>query len=215
MGRPFAASLKFNADFRAEFDFGQGLDGADGEEAPDFSGQESLGPCPKCNANVYEHGSGYICEKATGPARTCDFRSGKIILQQEIPREQMVKLLTTGKTDLFTKFISKKNRPFKAFLVKKPDGNVGFEFLERKAAKAPAKKVAAVEEEPAEYAVAKAPAKKAAAKNAANDPAAPVKAVAKKAAKGTAKTVAKAPAKSTAKAPAKKAVKKAVVRKAA
>ena len=167
MGRPFAASLKFNAEFRAEFDFGQG-DGLDGEEAPDFSAQEALGPCPKCKSGVYEHGSGYICEKATGPARSCDFRSGKIILQQDIAREQMVKLLAAGKTDLFTKFISRKNRPFKAFLVKKPDGNVGFEFLERKAAKTPAKEGApALEEERAAYVAAKAPAKKATAKKAA------------------------------------------------
>jgi DNA topoisomerase-3 len=217
MGRPFAASLKFNADFRAEFDFGQSE--LDGEEAPDFSGQEALGPCPKCGNSVYEHGSGYICEKATGPARTCDFRSGKIILQQEIPREQMVKLLTTGRTDLFTKFISKKNRPFKAFLIKKPDGNVGFEFMARKepaAKKTAAKTVAPVaEEQEAEYAVAaaakKASAKKTAAKNAANDPLPPVRAVAKKAAK----TTAKAPAKTAAKAPAKKAAAKKATRKAA
>ena len=216
MGRPFAASLKFNADFRAEFDFGQSE--LDGEEAPDFSGQESLGPCPKCSSNVYEHGSGYICEKATGPARTCDFRSGKVILQQEIPREQMVKLLTTGKTDLFTKFISKKNRPFKAFLIKKPDGNVGFEFMARKepaAKKTAAKQEAPVaEEQEAEYAVAaaakKASVKKTAAKNAANDPLPPVRAVAKKATK-----TAKAPAKSAAKAPAKKAAAKKATRKAA
>jgi DNA topoisomerase-3 len=155
-----------------------------------------------------------MCEKAAGPARTCDFRSGKIILQQEIPREQMVKLLATGKTDLFTQFISKKNRPFKAFLIKKPDGNIGFEFMARKEPAKAASKTAAkgkevegVEEEQAEYAVAaaakKAPAKKAAAKNAANDPA-PVKAVAKKAA--VKKTAAKAPAK---KAAVKKAAKKA------
>ena len=37
----------------------------------------------------------YMCEKATGLNKTCDFRSGKVILQREIPREQMVKLLST------------------------------------------------------------------------------------------------------------------------
>ncbi|HEY4373489.1 MAG TPA: DNA topoisomerase III [Burkholderiales bacterium] len=214
MGRPFAASLKLNDEFRAEFDFGQSdLD----EEPPDFSGMEPVGACPKCKHNVYEHGAGYICEKAAGPARTCDFRSGKIILQQEIPREQMVKLLSTGKTDLFTRFISKKGRPFKAFLIKKPDGNVGFEFMARKEAPAKAaSKTAAkdtvAEEQEADYAVAAASKKAAAkktAKNAANDPAPPVKAVAKKAA---AKTAAKAPAK---KAPAKKAAAKKATKKAA
>ena len=42
----------------------------------------------------------------------------------------MQKLLETGKTDLLEKFISKKGRPFKAFLVAK-EGNVEFEFEPR------------------------------------------------------------------------------------
>ena len=61
----------------------------------------------------------YICENAVGANRTCNFRSGKIILQRPIERAQMQKLLATGKTDLLEKFISKKGRPFKAFLVAK------------------------------------------------------------------------------------------------
>jgi DNA topoisomerase-3 len=181
MGRPFAASLKFNAEFRAEFDFGQSLDDT---EAVDFSGQESLGPCPKCSSSVYEHGSGYVCEKATGPARTCDFRSGRIILQQEISREQMTKLLSGGRTDLLTDFVSNRSRrKFKAFLVKQPDGKVGFEFMQRpvkpgseKAApekttaagkRASAAKLTAEEPAPAEVPAKKAAAKKAPAKKAA------------------------------------------------
>ena len=44
-----------------------------------------------------------------------------MILQQPIEREQMQKLLATGRTDLLTRFISKKGRPFKAFLVKTPE----------------------------------------------------------------------------------------------
>src|SRR5262245_64731835 len=50
-------------------------------------------------------------------SKTCDFRSGKVILQRPIEREQMNKLLATGKTDLLERFISRKGRPFKAFLV--------------------------------------------------------------------------------------------------
>ena len=73
----------------------------------------------------------YICEKATGADKTCTFRTGKIILQQEISPEQVKKLLAEGKTDLLTKFISKKNnRKFKAFLVLK-DGGTAFEFPPR------------------------------------------------------------------------------------
>ena len=138
MGKPFAAVVRLTDDFRAEFDFGQ-----DKDEAPvDFSAQEPLGKCPKCGNRVFEHGMAYTCEKAVGPGKSCDFRSGRMILQQPIEREQMRKLLATGKTDLLTAFVSKKGRRFKAFLVKQPDGKIGFEFQ----AKAPKDKA----EKPAE-----------------------------------------------------------------
>jgi len=129
-GRPFSAGIRLNNEMRLEFDFGQGS-GGEGDEAPDFSGQEPLGKCPKCGARVFEHGVAYVCEKAVGAQRTCDFRSGRMILQQPIEREQMKKLLEGGRTDLLTGFVSKKNRKFKAFLVKQPDGKVGFEFQPR------------------------------------------------------------------------------------
>ena len=62
-----------------------------------------------------------------------------------IEREQMKKLLESGRTDLLTGFISKKGRRFKAFLVKNPDGKIGFEFQPRKEKpeKAPAEEKAA------------------------------------------------------------------------
>jgi DNA topoisomerase-3 len=130
-GRPFSAGIRLTDDLRLEFDFGQGA-GGEGEAAPDFSGQQPLGKCPKCGASVFEHGVAYVCEKAVGPERKCDFRSGRLILQQPIERSQMEKLLETGRTDLLTGFVSKKNRKFKAFLVKQPDGKIGFEFQPRK-----------------------------------------------------------------------------------
>ncbi|HEY1182242.1 MAG TPA: topoisomerase C-terminal repeat-containing protein, partial [Rhodocyclaceae bacterium] len=101
--------------------------------------------CPKCGSNVYAHGMAYICEKAVGASRACDFRSGKIILQQEIDRTQMKKLLDEGKTDLLKGFISNRTkRKFSAFLVRQPDGKTGFEFEPRpaKAAAKPAKAAA-------------------------------------------------------------------------
>ena len=149
MGRPFAAILRIVRDedisnFKLEFDFGQNDDSEDGEGV-DFTGQTALGPCPKCNGGVYEMGLAYVCEHSVAKPKTCDFRSGRIILQQEILPEQMAKLLNDGKTDLMPGFISQRTRrPFKAFLVKGKDGKISFEFEERKA-KAPAKgKAAAV-----------------------------------------------------------------------
>jgi DNA topoisomerase-3 len=136
-GRPFAAGLRLTDDLRLEFDFGRGSAAGEGEEAPDFSAQDPLGACPKCGARVFEHGVTYTCEKAVGAGRTCDFRSGRMILQQPVEREQMKKLLATGRTDLLTGFVSKKGRRFKAFLVKTPDGKIGFEFQPRAAKEKP------------------------------------------------------------------------------
>jgi DNA topoisomerase-3 len=131
-GRPFAALIKLTDEFKPEFDFGQEEKNAAGEVAEvDFGGQEPLGQCPKCGARVFESGMSYVCEKSTGVAKTCDFRSGKIILQQPVDRAQMTQLLSTGKTDLLPKFISRKGRPFKAFLVLGKERNVGFEFEPR------------------------------------------------------------------------------------
>ncbi len=134
-GFPFAAVLKLNTEFKIEFDFGNGQKDGDGGVAAtvDFTGKEPLGKCPKCGARVFDAGMNYLCEKATGADKTCTFRTGKIILQQEISPEQVKKLLAEGKTDLLTKFISKKNnRAFKAFLVVK-DGGTAFEFPPREA----------------------------------------------------------------------------------
>src|SRR5687767_820397 len=146
-GRPFSAGIRLTDELRLEFDFGQGASG-EGDEAPDFSGQQPLGKCPKCQARVFEHGVAYVCENAVGPKRTCDFRSGRLILQQPIERAQMEKLLETGRTDLLTGFVSKKNRKFKAFLVKQPDGKIGFEFQPR-AGKDRAEKTAEKQDKPA------------------------------------------------------------------
>ena len=167
MGRPFAAILKIVADadhnnLKLEFDFGQNQDEGEDGEGVDFSEQTSLGPCPKCGSGVYEMGLAYVCEKTVAKPKACDFRSGRIILQQEILPEQMGKLLNDGKTDLLPGFISQRTRrPFKAFLVRGKDGKVSFEFEERKA-KAPAAAKTKAKAEP--EAEAAAPVKKPAAR---------------------------------------------------
>jgi DNA topoisomerase-3 len=138
-GWPFSAELRLVFDdeirnWKLEFDFGEDERRAQEDGEPvDFSGQESLGACPKCKGHVYEHGTSYVCQHATGPKQTCDFKSGKIILQQPVPREQMSKLLAGGRTDLLENFISNKTRrKFKAYLRYDPkEGKVVFEFEPR------------------------------------------------------------------------------------
>ncbi|MDH6149569.1 DNA topoisomerase-3 [Paraburkholderia sp. WSM4179] len=141
MGRPFSAILKLSLDdeiknYKLEFDFGQDAAGEDGEP-PDFSDQQPVGACPKCQGRVFEHGMSYVCENSVANPKSCDFRSGKVILQQEIAREQMAKLLEEGRTDLLTNFKSSRTgRNFKAFLVKQNDGKIGFEFEKKEPAAA-------------------------------------------------------------------------------
>ena len=174
-GWPFVAemALKFSEDdknWKLEFDFGDDKDGEDGEETgelQDLSGQESLGPCPKCGAPVVEHGANYVCSKsvptAEQPTPSCDFKSGKIILQQPVEREQMHKLLSTGKTDLLDKFVSMRTRrSFKAFLAWDATASkVNFEFEPRESKFPPRKTAgAAAKAAPAKKAAAKAPAAK-------------------------------------------------------
>jgi DNA topoisomerase-3 len=165
MGRAFAAIVKLNAEKMPEFDFGNSDGEGDGEPV-DFSAQESLGPCPKCSARVFEHGMSYVCEKSVGPGKSCDFRSGKVILQQEIARGDMQQLLETGRTPLLKNFISARTRrKFSAFLVRGADGKVGFEFEVRapKAAKGGTKAVAEKTDKTDSAAPAKAPTKRKAA----------------------------------------------------
>ncbi|MGP8200902.1 MAG: DNA topoisomerase III [Limisphaerales bacterium] len=136
LGRPFAAMIKLTPELKPEFDFGQqNSDDQAAAEAVDFSGKEPLGKCPQCGSPVYENGMNYICEKAAR-RQGCAFRTGKIILQRAIEKEQVQKLLAGGRTDLLDKFISKKGRPFKAFLVVGKEGKVGFEFEPKKGKKA-------------------------------------------------------------------------------
>ena len=151
-GWPFTAELKLVFDdesknWKLEFDFGDDAKNAEGDGEPiDFTGQASAGVCPKCKGHVYEHGTNYTCQHAVGAHVTCDFKTGRIILQQPVSMEQATKLLATGRTDLLDGFVSNRTkRKFKAFLVwDEKEGKVTFEFAPR-GDKAPpaAKKVAA------------------------------------------------------------------------
>lgn len=132
MGRPFSAVVKLDAEHKQSFDFGDS-NGGEGAKI-DFSTATAIGPCPVCGqGTVYDTGSAYVCDHSTPEhGKKCSFRMGKVILQREIPVEQVRRLLETGKTDLIPRFISKKGRPFSAFL-KLENGKVGFEFEPRKA----------------------------------------------------------------------------------
>jgi DNA topoisomerase-3 len=173
-GWPFTAEMVIKLDeetkiHKLEFDFGDDKKAEESGELIDFTGKETLGACPKCGSAVFEHGKNYVCEKAVPtmaqPTPSCDFKSGQIILQQPVEREQMSKLLATGKTDMLEKFVSMRTRRgFKAMLAWDAEaGKVNFEFAP---SKFPPRKTAAGKPAAASKTAAKttkAPAKKTAA----------------------------------------------------
>jgi DNA topoisomerase-3 len=145
-GWPFTAEMviKFDEEtknYKLEFDFGDDKNAETGEIV-DFSALQPLGKCPKCGTEhggmVFEHGKNYVCDKSVPtleqPTPSCDFKTGQVILQQPIEREQMVKLLEAGKTDLLDKFVSMRTRrAFKAMLAwDATAGKVNFEFAPSK-----------------------------------------------------------------------------------
>ncbi len=188
-GWPFTSEIVIKYDdeahnYKLEFDFGDDKNAEESGELVEFA-DASLGPCPICSAGVHEHGANYVCSKAVPtaaqPTPSCTFKSGKIILQQPVEREQMHKLLETGKTDLLDKFVSMRTRrAFKAFLAwDKEAGKVNFEFAPSKFP--PRKPAAGAFAGKAAGAAAKAPAKAAAAKKAPAKKAAATKTAAAKA----------------------------------
>lgn len=175
-GWPFTSEIVIKYDdeahnYKLEFDFGDDKKGEESGEIVEFE-DAALGACPICGSDVHEHGSNYVCSKAVPtaaqPTPSCTFKSGKIILQQSVEREQMQKLLETGKTDLLDKFVSMRTRRnFKAHLAwDKEAGKVNFEFAPSKFPPRPgaASKTIATKAKATGAAAKKAPAKKAAAK---------------------------------------------------
>jgi len=88
---------------------------------------------PQTGAEICESGSSFIVrEKKPDGTWGQTFRVGRIMCQKPIPPEQAIKLIGEGKTDLIENFISKKGRPFSAFL-KRDGGKFSWEFPPRAA----------------------------------------------------------------------------------
>lgn len=125
---------------RVKFDFGNG-DSENGEI--DFSKLSPIAKCPRTGGDLFETANFYIVRVKDGDEEKTPIKVSRKILDREIPKEQIIKLLETGKTDLLDKFWSKRTkRPFDAYLVLNDNGQTKFEFPPRAAKKAK-KKVAA------------------------------------------------------------------------
>ena len=145
-GKPYSAVLRYNPEEKKiEFVF-DGQRDASGAIKIDFTGLLPVGPAPEkygAGAEIYETPQSYVVRRVENGEDKILVRCSRRILSRDIPREQFLKMLETGKTDLLDKFWSQRTRrPFSAFLILKPDGSTGFEFAPRapKDPNAPAKK---------------------------------------------------------------------------
>jgi DNA topoisomerase III len=126
-GRLFSAQLVLNEENKPQFAFEN--NGLPTDLEVDPATHSVIGPCQVCGTgSVYDVGPAYICENV--PKGTCTFKMSKLILQRELPADQLRKMLVEGKSDLLRRFISKKGRPFDAILTLS-HGKMGWEFVKR------------------------------------------------------------------------------------
>ncbi|CAK8725106.1 DNA topoisomerase III [Candidatus Electrothrix aarhusensis] len=127
-GKPFTASIVIK-DSKVSFQFADSTDDLDMEA---LKQQEPIGISPVDQTKVYETPMAYMSESALEGDRKIGLRISKIILERSITRENIAHLLTDGKTELIKGFISKRKRPFDAYLCMDNKGKITFEFPPRK-----------------------------------------------------------------------------------
>jgi DNA topoisomerase-3 len=150
-GRTYRGVLELNRDdwtlsVRAA---GWNEDAASAE--PEFEvNPEPLGRCPfEEDCCIVESPTQFVCErklkeaelsreeiakrKAEGLPQSCGFVLPRTVCKREITREEALRYVAEGKTELLTDFTSRFGRPFSATLVLKENGRHGFEFPPRKA----------------------------------------------------------------------------------
>ena len=130
-GRSFSAPLKLDREeWKVTFDFQKDA-GADDGVPPVWVNPEPVGKCRLCESGqVFEAESVFQCDQTA--EKKCRFRMGKTILRKTLTRSDVATMLRDGKTALLPGFVSARTgRTFKAFLVLKEDGKVGFEFAAR------------------------------------------------------------------------------------
>jgi len=107
--------------WKTEFDFG---------DKADLATLTPFWTHPTTGAQLCESGSSFILREKVGDEWKQTFRVGRIMCQKPITQEMAIDLVGNGKTGLIQGFISKKGRPFDAFL-KKEGERIAWEFPPR------------------------------------------------------------------------------------
>ncbi len=126
-GKPFSASVQLKKN-KVDFLFANSTDDLDIDS---ITAQQSLGKSPIDNTEVYETPAAYMSESALEGDDKNGLKISKIILSREITPTIISQLLSSGKTELIKGFISKKRRPFDAYLLLAKNGKISFEFPPR------------------------------------------------------------------------------------
>jgi DNA topoisomerase-3 len=126
-GKPFTASVHI-ANSKVEFLFADSTDELDLDQ---IRSQEPLGCSPIDGSRVFETPAGFLSESALAGDQKKGLRISKVILGRQLDRAHISQLLTDGRTELIGGFISKKKKPFDAFLLLDGKGKLSFEFPPR------------------------------------------------------------------------------------
>ncbi len=126
-GKPFTASVRLQQN-KIEFLFADAIDDLDIEA---IKATPNLGLSPVDGTPVHETPAAYMSTSALDGDKTKGLQISKIILARAIEPQHIHQLLTEGKTKLIPGFISKKKRPFDAFLLLDKKGKITFEFPPR------------------------------------------------------------------------------------
>lgn len=126
-GKPFTASVHI-ANSKVEFLF---ADSTDELNLDEIRGQEPLGLSPVDQTKVFETPAGFLSESALVGDQKKGLRISKIILGKKLEREHISQLLADGRTELIGGFISKRKKPFDAFLLLDAKGKLSFAFPPR------------------------------------------------------------------------------------
>lgn len=126
-GKNFTASLRLQ-EGRVEFLFAESVAG---EDLDAVRRQEPLGHSPVDGTPVFETQGAYMSESALAGDEKKGLRIAKIILGRRLEREHIVRLLGEGRSGLISGFISKRKKPFDAYLLLDGKGKISFEFPPR------------------------------------------------------------------------------------
>lgn len=141
--KPFDAALEMDAKFKINFVF----EGDDRDGPPELTEEHFIGEAKTEEGKSYKvfaTDKAYHVPEIVTKKDPHGIRIGKSILQCEIPQDQMLKLIGSGKTDVLKGFVSNRTkRKFDAHLTfDVKDGKIGFDFPPRPVKKVAAKKAA-------------------------------------------------------------------------